>query len=386
MSALERFEIAVDDAAIEDLRDRLRRTRWAEDFNNNDWRYGANGEYLREISEYWAEEYDWRAQERAMNAFDHYRVTIDGVPIHFLRRDGKGRRRIPLILSHGWPWSFWDFRDLIVPLSDPASVGKPDDVAFDVIVPSLPGFGFSSPLRQAVSRERMADIWVTLMCDVLGYERFAAHGGDAGAFITANLSHAHADRLIGAHMSFPALMGWASFEGLTPDRYGPGEEDWHARWTKRMATARAHGVVHRASPQTLGFAFNDSPVGLAAWIVERRRLWSDSDGDIESVFSRDDILTLLSIYWFTGTVGTSMRQYADTPLADWQPRHDRTPLLEAPTAMAVFPMDLLLVPRTVFAEQANLKRWTVMPRGGHFGAAEQPDLLADDIRAFFTSL
>jgi pimeloyl-ACP methyl ester carboxylesterase len=388
---VEEFTIAVSDDAIRDLRDRLARTRWAEDFGNDDWRYGTNGTYLHELVDYWLDLYDWREHESAMNAYPQRRVIIDDIAVHFMHIKGRGRRRVPLVLTHGWPWSFWDFKDVLTPLSNPAAVGLDDALAFDLVVPSLPGYGFSSPLRRSgLSPQHVADLWCSLMVDVLGYDLFVAHGGDQGAIVTANLAHAHSDHLLGAHMSLPVVLGldWGSNPAgkyvVGPEDYGPTEQGWFEGWTARLKSARAHSVVHRDAPQTLGYAFNDSPVGLAAWIIERRRAWSDCDGDIESVYSKDFLLTLVSIYWFTQTVHTSMRSYP--ALEAWAPRHDRRPTLQAPVGMAVFPKDLLLLPRTMMAEHANLVHWSVMPRGGHFAAAEQPELLAADIHAFVRGL
>jgi pimeloyl-ACP methyl ester carboxylesterase len=390
-----RFEIEITQPQLDDLRRRLHATRWARDFANDDWGYGMPEHYLRPLVEYWADEFDWRAQEAAMNEFDHYRTSIDDVPIHFIHQRGTGRRVIPLVMTHGWPWSFWDFRHTIGPLSDPAAHGLDDSIAFDVVVPSLPGFAFSSPLlRPGISPAVTADLWAKLMRDVLGYDRFGAHGGDVGAFVSANLAHAHADKLIGAHLTLPALLG-IDFGGsnatgkpfVSAEDYAPEEEGWHEGWTMRMSTyARAHSVVHRASPQTLAWAFNDSPAGLAAWIVERRRNWSDCGGDVENVFPRDFLLSTVSLYYLTETIGTSMRGYRDMGLDTWKPRHERTPVLEAPVGMAVFPRDLLLLPRTMVATYANLVHWTVMPRGGHFAPSEAPELVVEDIRAFFSEL
>lgn len=386
----EPFSIEVPQAELDDLRRRVRSTRWADDHHNDDWRYGVPGAYARELAEYWAEEFDWRATERAINAYDNFRVELDGVPIHFLSVTGKGDRRLPLLLTHGWPWTFWDFDGVIRPLTDPAACGLDDALTFDLIIPSLPGFGFSSPLHTTgIAPEVVADLWRRLMVDVLGHDRFGAHGGDWGAFVSANLAHAHADVLVGAHLSLPALLG-VDFASNTagrpvvgPDDYAPDEAGWYQSWTTRAVTARAHSVVHRASPQTLGWAFTDSPIGLASWIIERRRAWSDCDGNVESVFSKDFLLNLVSIYWFTRTASSSMRAYADMNLDGWHPRHGRTPVLEAPTALAVFPKDLLLLPRTLVERHAQLTHYTVMPRGGHFAAAEQPELLAADIHSFF---
>lgn len=380
------FEIHIEDAALDDLRDRLARTRFAADFANDDWRYGVPGAYLRELCDYWQDGYDWRAHEAAMNAFSHFRVEIDDVPIHFVHERGKGPAPIPLILTHGWPWTFWDFRDVIGPLCDPAAHGGDPADAFDVIVPSLPGFGFSSPLEKpGVALGTVADLWDRLMREALGYTRYAAHGGDWGALVTATIGHRHADHLYGVHESLIGLLGF-DYTSIGPDDFGVDERGWWDNVVQRSATIASHMAVHSSDPQTLAYGLNDSPAGLLAWLLERRRAWSDCDGDVERVFSRDDLLTLASIYWLTGTIGTSCRFYWENARAPFDPVHDRKPECEAPTGFAVFPRDVLLVPRRLAERHANIVHWTVMERGGHFGAAEQPEALVEDLRAFLRPL
>jgi pimeloyl-ACP methyl ester carboxylesterase len=242
----------------------------------------------------------------------------------------------------------------------------------------------SGPLtRTGVAVRVTAALWVRLMREVLGYGPFAVHGGDWGASVTAQLAHEHAQHLIGAHMSLPVLLSVSYYGGLSPDDYGPDEQGWYEKMQTRMATANAHVAVHTADPQTLAYAFNDSPAGLAAWILERRRLWSDHAGDVFDAISRDDLLAGVTLYWMGQSIGTSMRYYFEQWSNPVRIVHDRTPELEAPTAIAVFPNDLIFVPRAVAERHANLQRWTVMPRGGHFAAAEEPDLLVDDLREFF---
>lgn len=374
---LQPFRIEICDADIDDLKARIRNCRWLEDFGNESWSYGMNGAYLRELAAYWADEYDWRRHEAEINACDQYRIVIDDVPIHFLWIRAKKPASGALILTHGWPWTFWDYRDVIPLLSDPA-----EGPAFDLVIPSLPGFGFSTPLRKTgVNAFSTADLWARLMTR-LGYEKFGAVGGDWGAMVTANLNHAHAHRLIGAYQSFSFVPG-IDPKTLKPEDYdSPGEEDWYERFQARSQTAMAHLVVNTNAPQTVGYAFNDSPVGLAAWIVERRRLWSDWEGDFETVFSRDALLTGVSIWWFGQSVGTAGRFAEEFFLHPFEPRHGGK-TLPAPTAFGVFPKDLLLLPRTLVEKHVNLVRWTVMPVGGHFAPMEQPGLLAADVQAFF---
>jgi pimeloyl-ACP methyl ester carboxylesterase len=383
----EPFEIAVPESDLADLHERLARTRLPDDFANDDWGYGFRREYLEELVAYWRDEYDWRAAETAMNAYAHHRVVLDDIPVHYLVAPGRGPAALPIVLSHGWPWTFWDFHKVIGPLADPGAHGGDPADAFDVVVPSLPGYGFSSPLRTpGVTPAVIAGLWTRLMRDVLGYDRFAAQGGDWGASITAWLGHAHAEHLVGVHCSLPAFITLDP-RTIGPDAFGPGEEDWYERSRRRRKFIDSHVLVHRRDAQTIAAALNDSPAGLAAWIVERRRHWSDCDGDVERRFTKDDLLTTVSIYWFTQTFHTSARLYAEMfRSATMMPVHDRRPEVEAPTGIAVFPHDVFLVPRAVAEARTDLRRWTVMPRGGHFAPMEEPELLVDDVRAFFRPL
>lgn len=380
------FEVAIPDEDLADLRARLARTRFADDFANASWAYGVDGSYLRELVTYWLDAFDWRGVEAEMNAYAHHRVTLDGLPIHYLHAPGRGPAPLPLVLTHGWPWTFWDFGKVIGPLADPAVHGGDPADAFDVVVPSLPGFAFSSPLRTTrVTPPVIAGLWVQLMRDVLGYDRFGAHGGDWGAMVSAHLGHAHAEYLAGVHQSMPAFITLDPWS-LRREDYGPGEDDWYERTRAKRRLIDSHVLVHRRDPQTLAYALNDSPAGLAAWIVERRRNWSDCGGDVERRFTKDDLLTTISLYWFTQTFHTSARLYADSFGSPFAPAHDRAPEVEAPTGIAVFPEDVVLIPRAVAARRANLTRWTVMPRGGHFAPMEEPELLVEDVRAFFRAL
>jgi pimeloyl-ACP methyl ester carboxylesterase len=381
----ERFEIQVPQASLDDLQARLARTRHADDFANEDWRYGMNGEYLRELLGYWQERYDWRAHEARMNEYAHYRTRIDDIPIHFLYQPGKaapGSTPTPLILSHGWPWTFWDYEKLIRPLADPGRYGGDPSHAFDVIVPSLPGFGFSSPLTQpGVHWGRTAELWVKLMTEVLGHERFAAGGGDWGGIVTGELGHRFPERVIAIHLTLP---GHPTLFGTTqPEDWSDEEKDWPAHMAERMESGHSHMAVHSRDPQSLAAALADSPAGLAAWIVERRRAWSDSRGDVESIFSKDDLLTTLSVYWHTRTIGTSLRFYWENAQPFWQPAHDRKPPIGVPTGIAVFPEDLVIVPRKTAERGSNLVHWSVMKAGGHFAPAEQPEALIEDMWAWW---
>jgi pimeloyl-ACP methyl ester carboxylesterase len=342
---------------------------------------------MRETLDYWRDGFDFAALEAAVNRYEHYRVVLDDVPVHYLHVRGTGPDPMPLVLTHGWPWTFWDFQHVLDPLTDPGAHGGDPADAFDLIVPALPGYPFSGPLTTTgINVRATAARWVELVQDVLGYGRFGVHGGDWGASVTAQMAHEYADRLVGAHLSLPVLLSVSYYSGLGPEMYGPDEQGWYDRMQRRMATANAHVAVHTADPQTLAYGLNDSPAGLAAWILERRRLWSDHDGDVFDAISRDDLLAGLSLYWFGGSIGTSMRYYWEQWKNPVRIMHERSPELEAPTGIAVFPNDLIFVPRAVAERHTNLHRWTVMPRGGHFAAAEEPNLLVDDLRAFFRPL
>lgn len=381
-----RFEVNIPKDALDDLGDRLRRTRFAEDFGNEDWAFGVPGSYLGALVDHWVSQFDWRAQEARMNHFSHYLAEVDGVPIHFVHERGHGPAPMPLILTHGWPWTFWDYEQLIGPLSNPAAFGADPRDAFDVIIPSLPGTAFSSPLRTTgIGVVATAELWLKLMRDTLGYDRFAAGGGDSGAFVTARLGHTYPQSIIGIHLNFPATATMAALGSVRPQDYSLEEQPWSSDLAHSRGTT-AHMAVHVEDPQTLAWAMNDSPTGLAAWMVERRRNWSDCQGDVERRFSKDQLLTMVSLYWLTGTFHTSVRFYAESFRKPWPLAHDRLPPIEVPTAVAVFPRELVRVPRRFMERQANLLRWTVMPRGGHFAPAEEPQLMVEDIRAFFRDL
>jgi len=386
----ERFSIAIPDDVIDDLRRRLRNTRWPSDLNNDDWSYGVNGDYLRSLVDYWMNDFDWRAQERAINRFDHFRATVDGVPVHFIFKAGKGERRIPLILSHGWPWTFWDYHELIDPLTDPLGHGGAITDAFDVIVPSLPGFGFSVPLTRAgINCWYTADLWHTLMTGHLGYSKYAAQGGDWGAIITSQLAHKYAQSLYGIHVSMPVWPGVFGnprcFDVLGPilPNVAPEQAAGMMAAERRIAS---HITTHILDPQTLAYGMHDSPVGQLAWLLERWRSWSDCGGDIETRFSRDHMLTNATIYWVTQSFGTTARYYAETERNPWRASHGRTPVFEAPAGVSLFRGD-----GTAILPEANLAHYNLHylkdhPCGGHFAPAEEPLALVTDIRETFRRL
>lgn len=381
------FFVHVADEDLLDLKERLARTRWAPDFANEQWQYGSNADYLKELAAYWLKEYDWRAQERAINAYPHFKTEIDGVPIHFIHVRGKGPNPIPLMLNHGWPWTFWDYQKMIGPLTDPAAYGGDPADAFDVIVPSLPGYGFSTPLtKPGQNYSTTADLWVQLM-EQLGYPRFATFGGDWGSFVSHQLGHKYADRLIGVHVTLMAPLDLlAGGVGGAPEDYAPNEAHLMQRNQNFFLQEAGYFALQTTKPQTPAFALNDSPVGLLAWIVEKRRTWSDCGGDVETRFSKDDLLTTVMLYWVTQSYGTSARYYYEAAHRPWQPSHDRQPVVEAPTAVTALAQEVVTQPKRWAERYYNLKQWREYPKGGHFGPMEEPEIIIGDLRDFFRTL
>ena len=383
---IEPFKINISESEIEALRARVANARWAPELDNEDWSYGVNGTYLRELMTYWQDGFSWRTQEARINSFPQFRAEIDGVPIHFVHVRGKGPNPVPIVLNHGWPWTFWDFKDIILALADPAAHGGDPEDAFDVIVPSLPGFGFSGPLpRNGIGYVETADMWVKLMRE-LGYERFVTHGGDAGAFVSARLGHAHPESIIGVHLSFPVIPGVPHDAG-DPADFTP-EERVMVEGQDKGPGAFTHVLINSFDPQTLAWAMHDSPVGQAAWILLRRRAWSDSHGDVETKFDKDTLLTHISLSWFTNSfVGSELFCRASGFVAPMMAlANDIKPEISVPTAVAVLPKDLMHRPRSIVAAHSDLRQWTLFPSGGHFAAAEEPELMADDIRSFVRPL
>jgi pimeloyl-ACP methyl ester carboxylesterase len=380
----EAFRIAVPDSVLDDLSQRLSRAHWPVDFANDNWAYGTNRDYLERLVKYWRDGYDWRKHEQQINSFSHYKVTIDDIPVHFIHERGKGPKPIPLILSHGWPWTFWDLHKVIRPLTDPAAFGADPNDSFDVVVPSLPGFCFSTPLiKPGINWWRTADLWVVLMREVLGYGRFAAEGGDWGALVTEQLGHKYPQHLLGIYLSLAIPLDFFSRGSFSDSDYGPDEQAALARTKEAAPHVVSHVAVQTRDPQTLAYGMHDSPIALCAWILERRRNWSDCGGEIERRFSRDELLTHIMLYWVTDCFVTSVRYYYEARNHPWTPVHTRTPVVEAPTAIGVFPRELLIPPRKWAQQYYNLNRWTTMTAGGHFAPSEEPEQLVADIRAFY---
>ena len=375
------FVLDIPEPAIDDLRARLARTRFPDQAPGAPWTYGTDVGYLRGLIEHWRTGFDWRAQEARLNAWPQFKVALHGIDVHYLQVEGKGPAPMPLLLSHGWPGSVFEFLELIARLTDPARFGGDPADAFTVVVPSLPGYGLSfAPNQARFSLEQIADCFADLMTGVLGYPRFAAQGGDWGAFITSRLGAVHADKLIGIHVNLLAIRRDAKMvANPTPDeqRYLRELETW-------LKDETGYQWIQGTRPQTLAFGLSDSPAGLAAWIVEKFRAWSDCDGNIESVIDRDHLLANISLYWFTGAIGSSFWPYYARLHGPW-PVPDGG--VGVPTGYAEFPHEILRPPRSLAARvYTDIRRWTTMPKGGHFAAMEQPEALAREIVEFFRPL
>ena len=377
------FEIAVDQSVLDDLQVRLTHTRWPDEIPGAEWDYGSNLDYIKELVEYWRTDFDWRAQEKKLNAFHHFKSEVEGLDIHFIHERGTGPNPIPLVITHGWPSTFFEMTKIIPLLADPGSHGADPADSFDVVAPSLPGFGFSQATSErGMQVQKVADLWAKLMTENLGYPKFAAQGGDIGAGVTSRLGYAHHDKLYGVHLT--------SVTRPTP-YLGPGARSLTEEETAHMAQREqwfqdegGYNHIQGTKPQTLSYGLNDSPAGLAAWIVEKYRTWSDCHGDVESSYTKDELLTTVTIYWVTGTIGSSVRMYKENQSHLWTMEPDE--IVAAPAGMAMFPQEIARPPREWAERSYDVRRWQEMPRGGHFAALEEPELLAHEVREFFRPL
>ena len=380
--AIEPFTIDIPDDVLADLKERLARARMPDEPEGVGWQLGMNQAYLTQLVEYWRDEFDWRAQERRLNRLEQFKTTIDGLDIHFVHRRSPEPDAFPLILTHGWPGTFAEFDKVIEPLTDPVAHGGRAEDAFHVVVPSIPGYGFSDrPRRLGYGRDRTGAIFAELMAR-LGYGRYGAQGGDLGAGISRWLAANDSEHVAGLHLNL-CTAGPPDPDdptaGVPPEEIALMEER-AAFWTDEE---RGYSHMHGTKPQTLGYSLNDSAVGLAAWIVEKYRSWCDCDGNPETRFSKDELLTTLTIYWATETATSAARYYyegrhgANAP----DPSH-----IEVPTACAAFPGEFRFTPRRWLEARYNLVRFTMMPSGGHFAASEEPELFVDDLRGFFREL
>ena len=377
------FEVQVPDETLEDLKDRLARTRWPDEIPGAGWDYGSNLAYIKELVDYWRIGFDWRAQEAHLNSFPQFRTEVEGMGIHFYHVKGNGPSPVPIIITHGWPSSIFEILKLIPLLSDPGAHGGDPADAFDVIVPSMPGYGFSDQTKErGMNVARIAELWNKLMTENLGYQRYGAQGGDWGANVTVRLGYAFPDQLIGVH---------ATSVGTAQPDLGPGSRPLSDA-EKALLAARENwqrnegGYAHiqGTKPQTLSYGLNDSPAGLAAWIVEKWRTWSDCGGDVESVYTKDELLTNVTIYWVTQTINSSVRLYYENTHNPWSYKPGTG--VTVPCALAIFPKEISQPPREFAERHLNVQHWTEMPSGGHFAAIEKPQLLADDVKSFFRAL
>jgi pimeloyl-ACP methyl ester carboxylesterase len=364
--------------ALDDLRGRLLATRWPDAPEDAGWGMGVDVDYLRELVAYWADGFDWPAQEAALARLPHFRVALGGLGVHFVhvRAQAPAGAALPLVLSHGWPDAFWRYVKVIPLLTDPGGHGADPADAFDVVVPDMPGYGYSDrPAGAPLDSIAVAGLWARLM-DVLGYRRFGAAGGDIGSHVSRYLALDHPDRVVAVHRTDAGVPFFAGDRS----ELAPEERAWIDAGAAWGATEGAYAALHRTKPQTAAVGLTDSPAGLAAWIVEKLRAWSDCDGDVERSYTKDEILTLVSLYWFTGTIGSSMRMYRANGAI---PPAQLARRVEVPSGFALFPGDLVRPPRAWLERTANTVRVTEPERGGHFAPFEEPELYAEELRAFF---
>ena len=375
------FRVHFPDSMLEDLRERLSKVRWPDEPPLEPWSTGTSVAYLKQLVAYWREQFDWRAQEAALNTFQHYKVALGGIELHYIHEQGRGPAPIPLLLSHGWPGSIAEFLKIIPMLTDPARFGADPRDAFTVVAPSLPGYTFSfRPGQPRFSVEQIADLFAQLMSEVLGFKRFAAQGGDWGAFVTSRLGLQYADRLYGIHLNMLAIRR----DPKMLSDPSPEEQVFLRELEYWIKEEMGYQWIQGTQPQTLAFGLSDSPVGLAAWLLEKFRKWSDCGGDPESVFSKDELLTNITIYWVTQTIQSSIYGYlAETRRPSLAPGD----FVDRPVGLALFPRDAVGPPPRRLAERSlNVVHWTEMASGGHFGAWERPREFAADLRNFYATL
>jgi microsomal epoxide hydrolase len=378
------FTIKIPDAVLKDLQERLARARFPDQLVGAGWTYGMNLDYLQQLVKYWREQYDWRAQERRLNQLPQFETTIDGLDIHFVHRKSSEPNALPIVMIHGWPGTFFEFHKMVEPLADPRRHGGDAKDAFDVVVVSLPGFGFSErPSNMGHSRERTAKIFIELM-KRLGYRRYGVQAGDVGYAVATLMALNDPDNMAGLHLNRCAA-------GEPPDPKNPNagltEQEIRLRDEPRFGPdERGYSQIQGTKPQTLGYALNDSPVGLAAWILEKYRTWCDCDGDPENVFTKDELLTTVMIYWVTETATSAARYYYEGQHIPEVPYTRIRERVKVPTGCTAFPGELGFTPRSWAEKFFNIKRFTIMPKGGHFAALEQPALLTGELRSFFRDL
>lgn len=375
------FSFNVPDETLTSIRERVASYPWHEMPDDGGWGYGTNMDYLKELCAYWIDEFDWRAQEARINSFSNYTAQVDGIGMHFIHEQGSGEAPMPLMLSHGWPGSVVEFYDLIEPLAHPERSGGNPDEAFTVIVPSLPGFGFSGRPPRPFGPRRMAGVINSLMTRTLGHDRYLAQGGDWGGAICSWLGYEHAPACAAIHLNVLTMRH--------PDGpQTPQEEAWAEQFERDQIMENGYRTQQATRPQTLSYAMMDSPVGIAAWLIEKFHSWSDlRDDDLEAAHSRDELLTNIMVYITTRTFNTASWIYYGRREEGGRILSPEGRRVEVPTGCAVFPAEMLRWPPRSYAERIyNIQHWTEMPRGGHFAAMEEPELLIDDIRTFARTL
>jgi pimeloyl-ACP methyl ester carboxylesterase len=383
---IQRFDVHVPDDKLVDLQRRLSRSRLpAAELEG--WEAGTSPSYLRELCDYWRWRFNWRAQEARINRFAHFRAIVAGRKLHFIHERGRGPHPLPIVLTHGFPDSFLRFSKLIPLLIDPLAHGGDARDSFDVVVPSLPGYGFSDKPDEPGITFHIADRWHELMTSVLGYERFGAHGGDWGSTVTEHLARSHARSVLGIHLTDVPF--WHALR--KPNDLSLPESEFLDSVDAFQRREGAYALIQGQHPQTLADALNDSPIGLAAWLIEKFQRWSDCEGDVERRFSKDELLTNVVTYWLTESIGSSFQPYYDVTHAGalrWLSEAAKQWFAssDVPAGFALFPKDLVQPPRQWAERFFNVQRWSPMPRGGHFAAHEEPELLARELREFFRPL
>jgi pimeloyl-ACP methyl ester carboxylesterase len=382
MATPQPFQLRIPEEVLEDLRARLARVRWPDEPPLEPWSTGSSVGYVQQLVGYWRDKFDWRAQEALLNRFRQFTVPLAGIDVHFIHEEGKGPDPMPLLLSHGWPGSVVEFHKIIPMLSDPARFGGDPADAFTVIAPSLPGYTLSfKPNQERFSIERIAEVFASLMTDVLGYRRFGAQGGDWGGFVASRLGYQFAPCMIGIHLNFLAVRRDPTMlESPTEE-----ERRFLAQLNNWLKEETGYQWIQGTKPTTLAFGLTDSPAGLAAWIVEKFHSWTDCGGDIESVLTKDEMLTNIMLYWATGAIGSSFWPYYARMHGPWPIPEGAQ--ITVPTGYVEFPKEILRPPRSV-AERTyvNIRRWTKQDSGGHFPALEKPEVLAREVREFFRPL
>jgi pimeloyl-ACP methyl ester carboxylesterase len=381
MTNIHPFRIDVPDETLDRIRTRVAEYPWHEMPDDGGWAYGTNLDYMKEFCAYWVDEFDWRKHEAEINRFSHYIAEVDGIDLHFIHEKSSSSASMPLIISHGWPGSVVEFLDIIEPLAHPERFGGSKDDAFDVIAPSLPGFGFSGHPPRPIGPRKMAGMFDTLMTDVLGYDSYLAQGGDWGGAISSWLGFDHAPACRAIHIN---IMTMRHPQGPQ----GAAEQAWAEQFERDQVMLDGYRTQQATRPQTLSYGMMDSPVGVAAWLLEKFHDWSDIDGDdIESAHSRDSLLTNIMVYLVTGTFNTASWIYYGRREEGGRILSPDGKRVEVPTAVALFPAEMLAWPPRSYVDRVyNIARWSEMPSGGHFAALEQPDLLVEDIRAFARTL